>query len=181
MSLLLFRRPPRRPGPEAPAGQLELQEPPVLPERQSGLSAVFTYLPMAVMSLGMVLLFVRPGSTGSGTGGSTTYTYLMGGILLVSTVAMLVGQLVRAASERKQRVSGDRRDYLRYLSQNRRRVREVVVRQRDVHAWRNPDPAALWSVVRTTRLWERRAGHGDFGEVRLAVGEQRLGLRLAPL
>ncbi|MFF3497939.1 type VII secretion protein EccCa [Streptomyces sp. NPDC003247] len=181
MSLLLFRRPPRRPGPEAPAGQLELQEPPVLPERQSGLSAVFTYLPMAVMSLGMVLLFVRPGGTGTGTGGSTTYTYLMGGILLVSTVAMLVGQLVRTASERKQRVSGDRRDYLRYLSQNRRRVREVVVRQRDVHAWRNPDPAALWSVVRTTRLWERRAGHGDFGEVRLAVGEQRLGLRLAPL
>ncbi|MFC4508188.1 MULTISPECIES: type VII secretion protein EccCa [Streptomyces] len=177
MSLLLFRRPPRRPGPEAPGGQLELQEPPVLPERQSGLSALFTYLPMAVTSLGMVLLFARPG----GAGGSMVYTYVMGGILVLSTVAMLVGQLVRAASERKQRISGDRRDYLRYLSQVRRKVREAVERQRDVHAWRNPDPAALWSVVRTTRLWERRAGHGDFGEVRLAVGEQRLGLRLAPL
>ncbi|UUU23660.1 type VII secretion protein EccCa [Streptomyces sp. DSM 40750] len=177
MSLLLFRRPPRRPGPEAPGGQLELQEPPVLPERQSGLSALFTYLPMAVASLGMVLIFVRPG----GTGGNGVYMYLMGGIVLLSTVAMLIGQLVRTASERKQRVSGDRRDYLRYLSQSRRRVREVVVRQRDAHAWRNPHPAALWSVVRTTRLWERRAGHGDFGEVRLAVGEQRLGLRLAPM
>ena len=151
----------------------------MLPERQSGLSALFTYLPMAVMSLGMVLLFARPG--GAGSGGNSLYMYVMGGILVVSTAAMLVGQLVKAASERKQRVSGDRRDYLRYLSQNRRRVREVVVRQRDVHAWRNPDPAALWSVVRTTRLWERRAGHGDFGEVRLAVGEQRLGLRLAPM
>ncbi|MFJ2008490.1 type VII secretion protein EccCa [Streptomyces chartreusis] len=177
MSLLLFRRPPRRPGPKAPGGQLELQEPPVLPERQSNVSAVFTYLPMAIASLGMVLIFMRPG----GAGGNSVYMYVIGGMMVVSTTAMLVGQLVRTAADRKQRLSGDRRDYLRYLSQSRRRVRDVVISQRDAHAWRNPDPASLWSIVRTTRLWERRAEHGDFGEVRLAVGEQRLGLRLAPL
>ncbi|MEU7361762.1 type VII secretion protein EccCa [Streptomyces olivaceoviridis] len=177
MSLLLFRRPPRRPGPEVPSGQLELQEPPVLPERQNGMSALLSYMPMAIMSLSMVLLYARPGATG----GSGVYTYVIGGVMVASTAVMLVAQIMRSAGERKQRVGGDRRDYLRYLTQMRRRVREVVARQRDVHAWRNPEPAALWSVVRTTRLWERRSGHGDFAEVRLAVGEQRLGVRLAPL
>ncbi|GEB49173.1 type VII secretion protein EccCa [Streptomyces cacaoi] len=174
MSLVLFRRPSRRPGPEAPSGSLELQEPPALPERQSSISALFTYLPMAIASTGMVLIFLRPG-------GSGVFTYLVGGMMLVSTLAMLIGQLVRTAEERKQRLSGDRRDYLRYLSQHRRRVREAVVRQRDAHAWRNPDPAALWSLVRTSRLWERRTTHDDFAEVRLAVGDQRLALRVAPL
>ncbi|TSB24941.1 type VII secretion protein EccCa, partial [Streptomyces benahoarensis] len=175
MSLILFRRPPRRPGPEVPGGELELQEPPVLPERTSSLSALFTYLPMAVASTGMVLIFLRPG------GGSGVFTYMVGGMMLVSTLAMLIGQLVRTAGERKQRLSGDRRDYLRYLSQNRRRVREAVVGQRDAHAWRNPDPEALRSLVRTTRLWERRTSHEDFAEVRLAVGDQRLGMRVAPM
>ncbi|MDX3849472.1 type VII secretion protein EccCa [Streptomyces sp. AK02-01A] len=177
MSLVLFRRPSRRPGPEVPSGQLELQEPPVLPERQNGMSALLTYLPMAIMSLGMVMLYARPGATG----GNSAYTYAIGGVMVAATAVMLVAQLARTAAERKQRVGGDRRDYLRYLSQMRRRVREVVGRQRDVHAWRNPEPAALWSVVRTTRLWERRSAHGDFAEVRLAVGEQRLGVRLAPM
>ncbi|MGW1835236.1 type VII secretion protein EccCa [Streptomyces sp. NPDC002067] len=175
MSLILFRRPPRRPGPEVPGGELELQEPPVLPERTSNLSALFTYLPMAVASTGMVLIFLRPG------GGSGVFTYMVGGMMLVSTLAMLIGQLVRSAGERKQRLSGDRRDYLRYLSQNRRRVREAVVGQRDAHAWRNPDPEALRSLVRTSRLWERRTSHDDFAEVRLAVGDQRLGMRVAPM
>ncbi|MFD9287633.1 type VII secretion protein EccCa [Streptomyces sp. NPDC060030] len=160
-----------------PSGQLELQEPPVLPERQNGMSALLTYLPMAIMSLSMVLMYARPGASGS----NGVYMYVMGGIMVVATAVMLVSQLLRTASERKQRVGGDRRDYLRYLTQMRRRVRDVVVRQRDVHAWRNPDPAALWSVVRTTRLWERRPAHGDFAEVRLAVGDQRLGVQLAPL
>ncbi|MFE7606900.1 type VII secretion protein EccCa [Streptomyces celluloflavus] len=175
MSLLLFRRPPRRPGPEPAGGELELQEPPTLPERTGSAAAMLTYLPMAIASSGMVLMVLRPG------GGSNVFMYLVGGMMLLSSAAMLVGQLVRGAGERKARLSGDRRDYLRYLGQNRRRVREVVVRQRDAHAWRNPDPAALWSVVRTSRLWERRAAHGDFAEVRLAVGEQRLAMRLAPV
>ncbi|MFI2259619.1 type VII secretion protein EccCa [Streptomyces tubercidicus] len=175
MSLILFRRPPRRPGPEVPGGELELQEPPVLPERVSSMSALFTYLPMAIASTGMVLIFLRPG------GGSGVFTYMVGGMMLISTLAMLIGQLVRTSGERKQRLSGDRRDYLRYLSQNRRRVREAVVGQRDAHSWRNPDPDALRSLVRTSRLWERRTSHEDFAEIRLAVGDQRLGMRVAPM
>ncbi|GAA4491271.1 type VII secretion protein EccC [Actinoallomurus oryzae] len=181
MSRILFRRPPRRPGPEMPNGELTLQEPPTLPEKQATTSTVFTYLPMALASTATILIFVRP-NAGTATGGSSIPgTYLAAGLMMVSSMAMLVGQLVRASGDRKRRVHGARRDYLRYLSQTRRRIREVVVDQRDAQSWRNPGPDVLWSLAGTSRLWERKTTHDDFGEVRIGVGEQRLGLRLAPL
>uniref|UniRef100_UPI000593AE7B hypothetical protein n=1 Tax=Nocardiopsis chromatogenes TaxID=280239 RepID=UPI000593AE7B len=66
MSTLIVRRPARRPGPELPSGELALQEPPALPEQQGGMGAVFMYLPMALSSLAMVMMFLRPGSGGGG-------------------------------------------------------------------------------------------------------------------
>ena len=174
MSVMLFRRHPRTSGPDLPEGELNLQEPPALPERQTNMSSLFVYLPMAITSAAMVLMF-RAGSLNS------TTMYLVAGMLVVATVGSLVGQLVRSASERKQRIGGNRRDYLRYLTQTRRRIRQVVAQQRDAYLWLHPEPASLWSVVHSTRLWERRVAHGDFGEVRLALGEQRLTMRLNPL
>lgn len=176
MSVVLFRRHPRAPGPEMPSGELGLQEPPALPEKQStGVSSLFMYLPMVVSSGAMVLIFSRAGR------GDGTMLYLIGGMLVVATLASLVGQLMRVAADRKRRVSGSRRDYLRYLSQTRRRVRAMVTRQRQAQAWLHPDPASLWSVVPTSRLWERRTNHDDFGEVRIGRGPQRLAMRLKPL
>jgi S-DNA-T family DNA segregation ATPase FtsK/SpoIIIE len=158
-----------------PDGELSLQEPPTLPEAQHNLSTVFTFLPMGLASTATVLIFIRPGASGAAS------TYLAAGLMLVSTMAMLVGQLARGAGDRKRKLRGDRRDYLRYLTQNRRKIRKVVTDQRDAQAWRNPEPTTLWSLVRTSRLWERRSSHDDFAEVRLAVGEQRLGMQLAPM
>ncbi|WP_017558258.1 type VII secretion protein EccC [Nocardiopsis baichengensis] len=178
MSTLIVRRPARRPGPELPSGELALQEPPVLPEQQGGMGAVFMYLPMALSSLAMVMLFLRPGS-GGGLGGAMPY--VAGGMMLVGAVAMLGGQYLRTRLERRRALAGERRDYLRYLGRMRGRVRELVAAQRDARAWNGPDPEALWSLVRTTRLWERRAAHGDFGEVRFAVGRQPLNASIAPL
>ncbi|MFC4564202.1 type VII secretion protein EccCa [Nocardiopsis mangrovi] len=179
MSTILVRRPPRRPGPDMPDGELQLQEPPVLPEEQSTMSAVFNYLPMAMTSMAMVLLFIRPGAQGSAV--NTYMPYVAGGMMLLGAVAMLVGQYWRARSERKRQLNGDRRDYLRYLTQSRAKAREVVTAQRDAMLWRAPAPDALWSLVRTSRLWERRTTHDDFAEVRLAVGEQAMRMRIAPL
>ncbi|MFC3995824.1 type VII secretion protein EccCa [Nocardiopsis sediminis] len=179
MSTILVRRPPRRPGPDMPDGELQLQEPPEIPEEQSTMSAVFNYLPMAMTSMAMVLLFIRPGAQGSAV--NTFMPYVAGGMMLLGAVAMLVGQYWRARSERKRQLNGDRRDYLRYLTQSRTKAREVVTAQRDAMLWRAPVPDALWSLVRTSRLWERRSTHDDFAEVRLAVGEQSMRMRIAPL
>ncbi|WP_150242697.1 type VII secretion protein EccCa [Nocardiopsis quinghaiensis] len=176
MSTILVRRPPRRPGPDLPSGEVTLQEPPELPEPQSNVSAVFTYLPMAMTSMAMVLLFVRPGGSGG-----TVMPYLAGGMMLVGAVVMLGGQYVRALLERRRQLNDDRRDYLRYLKQMRVRLREVVTEQRDAMLWRAPHPDALWSVVRTSRLWERRSADEDFAEVRVAVGEQALAMSISPV
>ncbi|MFI0719631.1 type VII secretion protein EccCa [Streptomyces sp. NPDC021224] len=167
-----FRRPARRSGPQMPEGDLALQEPPVMSEPQPSGNAMLTYLPMAMMSGAIVLLYTRPGTA------SSPVTYLIVGMMVLSMGMMLLGQLARAGSERRNKLKGARRDYLRYLGAQRRRVRRAVADQQRALAWQHPEPAALWSFADTSRLWERRPGDEDFGEVRIAVGDQRLSLRL---
>ncbi|WP_406257272.1 type VII secretion protein EccCa [Streptomyces chartreusis] len=159
-----------------PDGELNLEEPPTLPEVTPDSSAIWNYLPMALMSVSMMLMYMRPGGSKSGA-----FIYLALGIMVVSAAAMILGQVVRRSSERKQKLKGERRDYLRYLRQTRRKVRGAVVDQQRALAWRHPAPGGLWSLIGTSRLWERRPTDDDFGEVRVAVGDQKLGLRLAPL
>ncbi|MER5436098.1 type VII secretion protein EccCa [Streptomyces sp. NPDC002588] len=158
-----------------PEGELSLQEPPTLPETVPDSSAVWTYLPMAMMSVSMMLIFIRPG------GGNSSFTYIALGMMVLASGAMMVGQVMRKAGERKQRLRGERRDYLRYLTQIRRQVHRAVVEQQLALAWRHPHPRTLRTMVRTTRLWERRVKDEDFGEVRIAVGEQQFAMRLNPL
>ncbi|MFJ1967622.1 type VII secretion protein EccCa [Streptomyces sp. NPDC087903] len=158
-----------------PEGELSLQEPPTLPETVPDSSAVWTYLPMAMMSVSMMLIFIKPG------GGSGAFSYIALGMMVMASAAMMIGQVMRKAGERKQRLRGERHDYLRYLTQTRRQVHRAVVEQQLALAWRHPDPRVLPAMVRTTRLWERRVKDEDFGEVRIAVGDQQLSMRLNPL
>ncbi|WP_420709669.1 MULTISPECIES: type VII secretion protein EccCa [unclassified Streptomyces] len=173
MSVVQVNRPPRRPGPEMPDGEIQLQEPPGLPEKQNGMGNIITMVPMALSSLSMVFIFLRP------NGGLMTYIAM--GTMAVSAIGMVVTQIMRGNADRKQELTGERRDYLRYLSQMRRQVRKEVLRQQEALAWRHPDPSELPSLVRTSRLWERRSSHPDFSDVRIARGSQRLAVRLAPL
>ncbi len=177
MSVVLVNRTARRPGPEMPDGEVQLQEPPVLPEPQSGMSNMISMAPMALGSLSMVFMFLRP----DGSGGSGALMYVGIGMMALSAVGMLVTQLIRGSSDRKTQLRAERRDYLRYLSQMRRQVRRNVVRQQEALAWRHPAPDELWSLVRTSRLWERRGSHPDFSDARIGTGPQRLATRLAPL
>src|SRR4051812_17505702 len=152
-----------------PAGELVLQEPPTLMETVPDTSAVWTYLPMAMMSVSMMMLFLRSGGQSSGV-----FMYIALGMMVMAAGAMMVGQVMRKAGDRKQRLRGERRDYLRYLAQSRRTVQRAVVEQQLALAWRHPEPRVLRAMVRTTRLWERRVKDEDFGEVRIAVGDQQL-------
>ncbi|MFI9328933.1 type VII secretion protein EccCa [Kitasatospora sp. NPDC052868] len=175
MSVVLVNRPPRRPGPEMPDGEIQLQEPPALPEAQSGMASVISMAPMALSSLSMVFIFLRPGEGGG------ILMYIAMGMMGLSAVGMLVTQLIRGSSDRKRELRAERRDYLRYLSQIRRQVRGHIARQQEALAWRHPAPSVLAAVARTSRLWERRSAHPDFGDVRIGTGPQRLAVRLAPL
>jgi S-DNA-T family DNA segregation ATPase FtsK/SpoIIIE len=175
MSTTLFRRPARRLPPEMPTGELSLQEPPVMPEEPTGnLSLLLTFLPMAMGSSMMILLFVTPGA-----GGATTW--IAGGLMMVTTMSMMVGQMGRSTSTRMRRTKGERRDYLRYLSQTRRKVRQQTAEQRKSLSWLHPEPASLWSVALSGRLWERRPAHRDFAEVRIGTGPQLFAVRINPI
>jgi DNA segregation ATPase FtsK/SpoIIIE, S-DNA-T family len=174
MSSKVFKRPPRRSGPEMPHGEVQLQEPPALPEHQpAGMRSMVMILPMIVM-VGMMGLIAARGGTGGGT--SLMYVAMMASGGFTAVLAQLM-----SGGDRKFKVSGARRDYLRYLSQTRRRVRRMAEQQRDSLSWRHPDPHSLWSLAMTSRLWERRPSHPDFTELRVGTGSQRLAARMAPL
>ena len=175
MSVILVQRVARRPGPEMPDGEIQLQEPPGLPEPQSGMSSLLMMLPMALSSLTMVFVFIRPGSSP----GVTQYVAI--GVSLTASVAMLVASLVRGPMDRKRLLRAERRDYMRYLAQMRRQVRRTIDRQRQALAWRHPALDELPGLIGTTRQWERRSTHPDFGDVRVATGTQRLAARLSPI
>ncbi|WP_329167051.1 type VII secretion protein EccCa (plasmid) [Streptomyces sp. NBC_01717] len=177
MSVILFRRPARRHGPQMPSGEVSLQEPPTLPEVVPDSSAVWTYLPMALMSVSMMMMFMRPGMSRSSGG----LMYIAIGLMVLASAGMMLGQVMRRSGERKQRLKGERRDYLRYLAQTRRKVRAAVTEQQKALSWRHPAPEALGSLARSTRLWERRPSDEDFLEVRVGVGDQRLAMTLTPL
>ncbi|HSV66255.1 MAG TPA: type VII secretion protein EccCa [Mycobacteriales bacterium] len=173
MSTVVFRRPPRRSAPEPPRGEVLLESPPELPESVSGgMGAALTYLPMAAGGGAMVLMF-------AGRGGGALQ-YVTGIMFAVSMLGMFGGQLGRGTSEKKRKLNADRRDYARYLSQVRRRVRRAARQQREALLWRNPDPDALWSVAMSSRLWERRPADEDFGTMRVGLGSQRLAVQLIP-
>jgi S-DNA-T family DNA segregation ATPase FtsK/SpoIIIE len=167
------RRPPRQPGPELPRGELLLESPPVLPEPVSGnFAQLLVYLPMVAGAGAMVFMF-----TGAGGG---PVTYLASSMYALSSVGMMFGMLGRTAGDKRRRIDGERRDYLRYLGQVRRRARTAAARQRAALCWHQPEPDALWSVAMSSRLWERRPANDDFGVVRVGSGPQRLAVTLVP-
>ncbi|WP_432842782.1 type VII secretion protein EccCa [Dactylosporangium sp. CA-092794] len=176
MSTKPYRRPARRNGPELPHGDISLQEPPVVPEAQpGGFRSLGMILPTLLMSGGFMFMFFGRGTIGGPMG--IIMLVMMGG----GMVGMAAFQMTTSSGTRKDKINGDRRDYFRYLSQTRTQVREYAEKQRAALAWRHPDPESLWSLVMTSRLWERRPTHPDFGEIRVGTGAQRLAVRITPM
>ncbi|GAA0846704.1 type VII secretion protein EccCa [Streptosporangium amethystogenes subsp. fukuiense] len=174
MSIVIVRRPERRPAPKPPRGEILLESPPEIPEVQSqGFMAVLTYLPMIAGGAAMGLMFTAGGN-------SNPIMYVASGLFAVSMMGMTLGQIGRQSGERKQRLNGLRRDYFRYLSQVRKKVRRAAVQQREALEWSGPAPDSLWWVAMSQRLWERRPRDDDFGTVRLGTGVQKLAIQLIP-
>jgi DNA segregation ATPase FtsK/SpoIIIE, S-DNA-T family len=174
MGTVIVRRGPRAAGPEMPSGQVELAEPPILPEPSGGdAGSALGFLPMILGGAAMGLMFTV--SRGS------PETYLMSGMMGTSMMAMGASQLGRSGMERSRRSRAERRDYLRYLAQLRRQALTAGEEQRAAMLWDNPAPGDLWSVAASPRIWERRPGHEDFGRVRIGLGARRAAMEfIAP-
>jgi DNA segregation ATPase FtsK/SpoIIIE, S-DNA-T family len=171
VSTVLVRRKERRRPPEMPRGEILLDSPPELPELISNsFQNVLMYMPMAAGAGAMVFMVVNPNSS--------PLQWVASGMFSLSMFGMMFGQMGRQSGERKIKLNGARRDYLRYLGQARRKVRKAAKMQREALEWGNPAPSSLWSIVMSARIWERRVTDPDFGHVRIGTGAQRLAVQL---
>ncbi|MEV4949641.1 type VII secretion protein EccCa [Streptomyces sp. NPDC053755] len=170
MSQIVVKRPPRSLPPEVPSEELVLEPPPELPRgQQEGM--LMQLLPMLGMGSSVVFFFMP---------GAHPFMRIMGILMLVSTVGMVIAQLVRFRRGTQGQIADVRRDYLKYLAQTRRTVRRTARKQRDAQLYLHPSPEQLWSVVAEgSRVWERRVGDTDFGQVRVGLGAQQLATPLA--
>ncbi|XVV16089.1 type VII secretion protein EccCa [Actinoplanes sp. CA-131856] len=173
MSTVTVKRPPRQTGPEGPEGEIELQEPPLMAEEAPlDFRSFAMIVPMGLGMGGMMAMF--------GLYSRAPIMYVMGGAMAGGMLLMGVMQIGKSASERKRKMRGERRDFLRYIAQLRKQARTAAAQQREFVLWNNPQPDWLWSLAAGSRLWERRPSHDDFGRVRIGLGRQAALLRFLP-
>ncbi|UGY93952.1 type VII secretion protein EccCa [Streptomyces gobiensis] len=166
MSVIIVKRPPRALPPDVPSEEVTLEAPPELP-REGDNNMLMNFLPMLGMG-GSAAFFFMPGM-------GNPFMKVMGVIMLASTVAMVIAQVVKARQGPSGQMAQERQDYLKYLSQKRREVRRTAGKQRDTQLFLHPSPDQLWSIVAEgRRVWERRASDGDFAQVRMGLGPQQL-------
>ena len=165
----------RAAAPQVPRGEIRLEPPPELPEVTSdGLSQALMYLPMGAMAIGMVAVIAG--------GSASPVLYIGSGAMAVGMIGMMFGQVIRGKGDRKLKLNGQRRDYLRYLSQIRRKVRQAAGEQRLALQYSGPAPRSLPSLVAagSDQIWQRSPADAGFGCVRFATGTQALSVRLVP-
>ncbi|MDT0310328.1 type VII secretion protein EccCa [Streptomyces sp. DSM 44917] len=165
MSQVLVKRPQRMLPAKVPDEAVLLQPPPELPAgQQEGL--LMQIVPMLGMGSSVVFFFMP---------NAHPFMRIMGMLMLVSTASMVVATVVRMRRGSQGQMARVRRGYLRYLAETRASVRETARAQRDSQLFLHPAPEQLWALVAEgSRVWERRPGDGDFGQVRLGTGEHGL-------
>jgi len=159
---------PRVAAPSLPDSEVVLEPPNALPQRLSvnPVARVFPVVLIVAMA-GMLLLFVRPGAAAARNPASLLFPAMM----VVSSLGMMAHG--RGAGSRTAEVDEGRKDYLRYLDRLRAEVTENARRQRVALLWQHPDPAGLWTLCGTRRMWERGQADSDFCHVRVGLGSQR--------
>ena len=173
MGTTVVKRPVRQPEPDYPSGEILLDSPPEIPAPTGrGWGQMLMMLPMLAGSGAMALMY-------AGRGG-TTLSYVMGGMFGLSAIGMLVSQVSNSGGPSKAEMGQRRREYMRHLSRQRKRVIKTIERQRRAVFYRNPDPGGLALIPLGPRLWERRRNDADFATVRLGLGPQELATPLVP-
>ncbi|MFW6599084.1 type VII secretion protein EccCa [Propionibacteriaceae bacterium Y2011] len=157
-----------------PRGDLLLESPPEIPapSGSKNFGAVLRMLPMVAGAGAMALMMMN--------GGRGPLGAVMGGMYGISMLGMMLSQTGRGNDDTAAQLDASRRDYFRYLTQTRRRVRKAADAQRRAVTWRHPNPAVLWSIVGGKRMWERRPDADDFMSVRISEGPQQFAQRITP-
>ncbi|MFD3517901.1 type VII secretion protein EccCa [Streptomyces sp. NPDC058657] len=164
MGQIVVKRPARSVPPGSGAEEVVLPPPPELPRGQQE-GVLMQLLPLLGMGGSVVFLFMS----------KNPIMQVMGGLMVVSTLAMTVAMVVRHRRGSQGQLADLRRDYLKQLAQVRRRVLKTARRQRDAQYYLHPSPDQLWALVAEgSRVWERRPADPDFAQVRVGLGSQGL-------
>jgi S-DNA-T family DNA segregation ATPase FtsK/SpoIIIE len=173
VGLVIVKRPPRRPAPVLPTGEVMLDPPPEVPNAGGkGWTRMLTILPMVSGAGAMGLMM------GVQRGGPLTY--VAGGMYGISILGMIAAMVTNQNGPNKREMIENRRQYMRRLSQQRAQVRNTIRAQREAIHYRHPEPDALWSTASSGRMWERRRNDADFGVVRIGLGPQEIATPLVP-
>ena len=113
MTTKLFRRPPRKRGPQAPRGDILLESPPDMPDPQpKNISQYLMILPMRAGAAAMAMMMMMR-TTGGGSGGNNTLRIAMGAMMGISMVGMMATSMGGNRAQKKAEFNADRRDYMR--------------------------------------------------------------------
>src|SRR4051812_30544339 len=94
MSTVVIKRSARRPAPEIPTGEIAVEPPPEIPQNAGGRwQQALMALPMLGGSVAMAMMM------GQGRGGA--YSYVIGGLFGVSSIAMLTTSFGSSGSPKK--------------------------------------------------------------------------------
>jgi S-DNA-T family DNA segregation ATPase FtsK/SpoIIIE len=169
-----FELAPRRSPPAFTTDEIDVAPPPVLagPARNSLLIRVLPVV-MAVATAGMMAA-----AFGSRTAVTRNPMFLAFPAMML--ISVVVTALAGRDGRRSAELDRDRADYLSYLSALRASVTKAAAGQYSSLIWCHPDPESLWTLIGGPRMWERRPGDADFGQVRIGTGIRPLAGRLVP-
>ncbi|MBQ8305260.1 MAG: type VII secretion protein EssC [Blautia sp.] len=160
------------------AEQIEIEEPPSLPDKESAsfwLTAGPSLTMMLPMLLGSFLMALSYRSSGSSGG-----TFLYAGILMTTSSAVLAAfwALFQIYHQRKEQISKENEStsaYERYLAAREKELRDGYDGERQRLLALYPAPLSRTGTTEegTERggLWNRNPEHGDFLALRLGLGE----------
>lgn len=155
---------PRLAAPQFPTDELTVDNPPVVPASPGGFAAVLPLLTVvATAGIGAFIWNV------GGPSNHNSMTFALPVLMFVSAMGMLANSAgLRAAKE----LDDKRRRYLEYLDELAICVNESIELQQHSLMWAHPQPAGLWTLAGSRRMWERRPEHSDFLRVRAGIGTQ---------
>lgn len=164
--------------PQMPDGEIQLMPPPEI-ERSVPTSIVMRIMPLVMMvgTVGMMAMFMMQG--GGLQAIAKNPMMMMMPLMMISSMVMMFANN-RNGGKNQQELDEERKDYLRYLTDTREKVRDIAKAQLEHLTWNHPDPHSLLSLVGGRRMWERRLEQPDFIQTRVGIGAQRLATKLLP-
>ncbi|MDO4760825.1 MAG: type VII secretion protein EccCa [Corynebacterium sp.] len=152
----------REPEPPLPQGTLEPEPvPEAIKPQPLPLVRILVPLVMVIAIAAMVgLMFLSGGE--------------LNPMMLVFPLMMLMGVIMMFSPPQGEDTDEVRRTYLRHLSLLREKAAHNQQAQRRHELHYNPDPHTLWSMLGSTRMWERNSDDPDAYSARVGLGPAEL-------